>query len=507
MSIDILQAIIQRRNYPVLGNSIASEVRYASEVLNTDNDSVLLVFPSAVLNRTRTQIAQLREAIFPKWKVTGIFDVDGIFAPETSIPFSILFLHRTDLPKVRFGTFTGRAFGTSPQKRRRDGTLGELPPISKDYRNYLASIGELINSNVLPPSQKEFRFYEIEVTQFDDSQLNTRFYDPGLTENEEKIRREKWVRLGVVAKVLLPQPNDQPSRLLTPKNFEYPFPEHLPTRDSGTDIVLQRGDIVVSSTDITQAFLVTVTPDSDIRPSRLMYVIRPHSDIVSPHYLFLYLKSDTARKYAMRYEQGIIFQRINRQTLLDFPIVVPSQITQRQSLQLFERLYLRKDDASISERNKFLFTPQRLPRKIIQKEFVLEHFGNYQQDSRRKLNGLLMTDFDEVEKCLEVHVYKACLTLCGSILEVVLLDWLTEIEGKDYFGPKNNITLDAMIKKLERHLGYAYSKARNIKNKRNLVHPNVLLNSSTEINNEVCQAVICDLEDVFRQRGLDTKTT
>ena len=283
MSIDILQAIIQRRNYPVGVNSVESEIRYATDILNTDNDRAFLVFPSAVLNRSRIQTLQLRETIFRNWKVAGIFDVGGVFEPVTSIEFSVLVLERTEPQKVRFGVFTGRAFAAYRRKIRRDGSLGELPPISESYRNYLTSIEQIVSTGTLPKAQKDFNFYEIGATQFDDSQLNTRFYDPDLTENEEKIRREKWVRLEEIADVLLPQPTNQPARVLTAGNFEYPFPEHLSTNDSGTDITLRQGDILVSSTGISQAFLVTITPPDDVRPSRSLYVIRPRSELVTSH--------------------------------------------------------------------------------------------------------------------------------------------------------------------------------------------------------------------------------
>ena len=118
-----------------------------------------------------------------------------------------------------------------------------------------------------------------------------------------------------------------------------------------------------------------------------------------------------------------------------------------------------------------------------------------------------MTDFDEVEKCLDIRAHKSCLILCGSILEVVLLDWLSEIEKKDYFASSDDIKLFGMIEKLKDKLGTAYKKANNIRDRRNLVHPKRLLKSYAEINEEVCRTVLRDLEDVLRQRGLDIKTS
>jgi len=503
MKIDILQAIIQRRKYPLSGKTVEFEIRYVTDILNTNNSKVLLIFPTGVLARPRSQTFQLRELIFKNWRIAGIFDIKTIFEPETSIEFSLLHVQRTEPEKVCFGTFTGRAFTPHQKKLRQDEGLGELPSLSQSYQNYLTSIEHLITTENLPPSHRDFKFYEVGVTEFDDSQLNTRFYDPDLTENEEKIRREKWVHLEEVADVLVPRPTNQPARLLTPKNFEYPFPEELSISDNGTNIPLKQGDIVVSSIDINQAFLVSITPAEDVRPSHFMYIIRPRSDLVTSYYLFLYLKSDTARKYAMRYEKGSVFRKIDLQTLRSFPIVLPSLITQKQSFQLFERLFLRKSNDPLVEINKFLFTPQRLPQKAIQKEFILEVIESLQQSKRELISRLLMADFDEVEKCLDIHAYKSSLILCGSILEVVLLDWLSEVERKDYFSSSNDIKLFDVIKKLKDLLGDAYDKADNIRKKRNLVHPRELLKSSAEINDELCRTVISNLKDVLGQRGIN----
>jgi hypothetical protein len=502
MSVEIIQAIIERRKYPIQGNSIESEIRYTTDILNMNSDRAFLVFPSAVLNKSRSQTLQLRELIFGNRKVAGIFDIGRIFEPKTSIEFSVLYVQSAEPAKVRFGVFNGHAFDPNPKRTRWDRSLGELPPLSQSYRNYLTSIEQLVADDSLPSVQKDFKFYEIGATEFDESQLNTRFYDPGLTENEEKIRREKWVRLEEVADILLPKPLNKPAKILTPKNFEYPFPEQLSTSDTSTDITLKRGDIIVSSVDIHQAFLITVTPADDVRPSRHMYVIRPRSDLVTPYYLLLYLKSDTSRKYAMRYERGAVLRRINAETLRSFPVVLPSLITQKQSFQLFERLFLRRGDDPIAEINKFLFAPQRLPQKAIQKEFILEVIENLQQSKREFISRLLVADFDEVEKCLDVHAHKSCLILCGSILEVVLLDWLSEVEKKDYFASSDDIKLFRIIERLKDLLGDAYLKADNIRKRRNLVHPKELLKSSAEINDGVCRAVINDLKDVLRQRGL-----
>lgn len=42
-------------------------------------------------------------------------------------------------------------------------------------------------------------------------------------------------------------------------------------------------------------------------------------------------------------------------------------------------------------------------------------------------------DIKELDACFASGAYKATLILTGSVLEAFLLDWLSEIDGKNYF--------------------------------------------------------------------------
>ena len=486
-SVDLSSIINHRRAYPVSSNLFDSELNYVTDVLKFAKEVALLVFPATVLNSSRRQTAELRQLLFEHWNVFGIFEIGDTFFPETSIRLFLLYLRQTHPSRIRFGEFKGRVAAA---------------PTS--YRAYLAAIEQIITTDILPPSRSEFRFYEIDASTFDNSQLNPQFYDPELTENEEKIHRERWKALGEeIAEVKMPTRIDKPARTLSPQNFVYPFPKHIPVTEKSTNITLKQWDIVISSLDVSKAFLILEPPPDDVRPSPLTHVIRPRSDLISPYYLLLYLTSDTARKYALRRKRGSVFARTDLETLRNFPIVIPSRQTQEQSRHLFERLFLRKDDDPISEINKFLFAPQRLPPKAIQREFILEVIANLQHEKKQLISELLVNDFQEIDNCLSVGAHKSCLILCGSVLEAVLVDWLSEIEQKDYFDSGDRLFLGMLVEKLRRPLGETYyKKARRIVQGRNLIHVKQMLKSTQPIVATTCRGVINDLKDVLRQRGL-----
>lgn len=478
------------------------EIAYLNDVSNSGDDKTVLVFPKAVLNSTQKQNTQLQEMIFKNWKIAGIFDIGKILEPETLIEFSMLLVQKTQPTKIRFGIFNGVVSGSRCKKQFTSGVFIEMPPVSEGFQKYTNSIQQILETNEAPLSGKDFIFYEIDAKEFNSSQLNPRFYRPDLVENEANIRSEKWIKLSEIAEILAPRPINQPTKTLAVKDFEYPFPESIAISENGTDLILKRGDILISSVDTSKSFLITTTPPDEIRASRYLYVIRPRSELVTPEYLFLYLKSETAQKYATRHEKGSVLRRITLETLVNFPVVIPSLVTQKQSAELFEKLFLRKGDDPIAEINKFLFSRQKLPQKAIQKEFITEVIANLRESKKELVGEILKSDFQEIEQCLRVQAYKSCLILCGSILEVVLLDWLSEVEMKDYFESSDNIALYDVIKKLSEQLGESTQKAQNVREKRNLVHPKKLLKASSEINDEVCHKVLSDLKDVLYQRGI-----
>ena len=49
------------------------------------------------------------------------------------------------------------------------------------------------------------------------------------------------------------------------------------------------------------------------------------------------------------------------------------------------------------------------------------------------VSELLNGDMSKLKKCYETRAYKACIIICGLILETVMLNWISEKENSDYF--------------------------------------------------------------------------
>ena len=112
------------------------------------------------------------------------------------------------------------------------------------------------------------------------------------------------------------------------------------------------------------------------------------------------------------------------------------------------------------------------------------------------IQKLLSDDAKELISCLEVGAYKACMILCGSILETILLDWLSELENTNYFVDDDNmhINLYGVIRRLKEIYNPSWNSeanaAHDIRLKRNLVHPVKFVVENPTVNRDTCLQVL-----------------
>lgn len=124
----------------------------------------------------------------------------------------------------------------------------------------------------------------------------------------------------------------------------------------------------------------------------------------------------------------------------------------------------------------------------------------------------------ELNTCYRHGAYKATLILAGSILEAVLIDWLSELHNINYFeqdyvicdrnGHSKRADLIDYINEIKviKRPDWAEEadKAHKIRKKRNLVHAKLCMNTD-EISKDVCGKVISYLKDVLETRSKKMK--
>ena len=138
---------------------------------------------------------------------------------------------------------------------------------------------------------------------------------------------------------------------------------------------------------------------------------------------------------------------------------------------------------------------------------IINKLKVYKEDIKEKI---LSEDLKELNTCFKHKAYKATLILAGSILEFVLIDWLSELKGINFFeeeyidhnGKQGTLAIyirDIKYLKKPEWMDEA-EKAYAIKDKRNQVHAKLCLKSD-EINEDICRKVIGYLEDVLKTRN------
>lgn len=142
-----------------------------------------------------------------------------------------------------------------------------------------------------------------------------------------------------------------------------------------------------------------------------------------------------------------------------------------------------------------------------------ENLVNGDKKKNAMVRGFLEYHAKELISCLEVGAYKACMILCGSILETILLDWLSELENTNYFVDDDNmhINLYGVIRRLKEIYNPSWNSeanaAHDIRLKRNLVHPVKFVVENPTVNRDTCLQVLREMQSILISRGFENGFT
>ncbi|MEZ5814326.1 MAG: restriction endonuclease subunit S [Alphaproteobacteria bacterium] len=423
-------------------------------------------------------------------------DLGAIWKPVTGISFQLLRLSETPQDNIQFGHFPGIAEmnATSSVIARHTGDFGEYK-LSLNYNIADEMIAWLKGKDC-------HKTFACSYKEFNPDKLLLRYYEPDLMQNEKDIRSGDFKPLNEIADILLPRQEKKPGKVLSPRYFEYPLSISRIEEKNTTNIELQKGDILYARHGAGRSYLVTEQPKKTLYAHTGTFVIRLKDQSIIPEYLLLYLQSDTGKKYAQRYAQGTVIQFLSAKVLREFPIKIPSKHVQERAKSLFETLYLTPEENLVERVNQELFATGEPEGNKIEVEFLLEQLSRAKKWKLSAVRDVIASDLKEIDVCFKAKAYKSCVILCGSVLEAVLLDWISEIERHDYISSEEGLTLFNMIKSFSdnRILGKREADlAHNIRKMRNIVHPKEMLKSS-ELNEKQCEALISGLRKILHKR-------
>lgn len=319
----------------------------------------------------------------------------------------------------------------------------------------------------------------------------------------DTIQSENLIPLESVADIIFPHAATGEKAFLT--EYKYPIDYDNVKVGRATNVALHKYDIVMRGRMPKLIYMVDEEPKTEICAKQSDVVIRPKSD-VQPEYLFLFLKSNTGQK-VMNYFANYTSCRpqLKREDFKHIYIAAPT-LSEQEYRTAFE--IENHYNVSYSTYNTLLANFKTKTDDGISALFNDECIEAILKNKEDAFAKLIRADVLELNTCYKAKAYKATLIIAGSILEAVLLDWLSEKDGVNYFetqykSPKHDNLLNYInaIKELEAPRWVQEAQmAHDIRKKRNLVHAKLGIDSD-EVNEETCKMVLDYLEKVISTRA------
>ena len=513
MNLDVFKDIYEHRNVYPLGidrnHENFRDFKYIRDELSRQvgDDFIFLLLTPNYFDKTYT--TEILQEISRENQIVGLFNVGAIFHPLTNVNMQLYVLRdiNTSNEKIWFGEL-----GENKKPFKRDGFdqrshtgLGiEFKEPEKFFLEYLKSINLAISGDKkLDYIDSHYRIFGSDAWG---ERLNVEFYRPELIESETKIAHEDTVRLGDIAELLHPnEATEINAKLYTIKlsSANYPLrPEALVEVRPGARVAKVKNGDIVTNKFLNSAYQ-NLTERRDLVIANTQIIVRLHDKRFNAAYLTTYLNSERMKVFFERRKRGITIPIISKQDLADFKVVIPTARTNTAAKKFLSSLgEFESSGEQIKAIDRLLFQRNPLLDKPLQNELLSELYNKLQATKNTQIRELFELDLHEIEKCYKAGAYKASLVLCGSLLEALVLDWLSEVDQHNYFEDTDVTNLESLINKLrsaERLSQHEAHLAHDIRKKRNLIHPkNYIINSPLE--KSVCENVMNDLRPLVARR-------
>lgn len=518
----IVDLIKERQQYALGSKNTPLRDELLDHVINEVNQNeVVFITTGSTLFDSR-----IIDALQRKYHIIGAYKIGSIFC-NTSIPFYMVHLSKTLSLNLRIAIFKGKCYSRHKVSKTKDRFV-EPESYTEDWVRFMTILENWMNGDDIPDDNALWEFKAISRKQLYKGSLLPDTYTTENIELRELVDKQDTKPLSEVADILVPRvktKDDSLVKVIKPKDLKYPFDIMEVDADRKTDITLCKGDILIPRMDCSiKAYLYNYDGKEIVYASQMFYVIRCKS--ILPEYLYLYLNSDVAVRVLNARYVGTVIRRITAKEIIDLPIAEPKYDKQRY-ISDFEILtnYGIRDYRTIQRLYEYYNRikqgqGENAKPKVVEDILNIELANNIKAYREDQLRSFLYDDLKELNTCFRGKAYKATLILAGSILEAVLIDWLSEIHGKNYFEEEWRVVdrngrekradlIDYIneIKYLHRPRWVEEAeKAHEIRKKRNLVHAKLCLRSD-DINEEVCREVISYLEDVLKTRGVTSTRT
>lgn len=481
---------------------------------NKFEDNCLVIFPTYYLTCYSSEYQKVIELIKNKY-IVGLYEFPSFYSGWTAL--TVVHISIKSAAVIKYALYNRKGKEIFPFE-------GGNQALHPDFLSYIEMIDKWIANDEIPVSSEDKEFGFIHRKELNENFLNPRYYSIEAVSFRKKLNKETFKPLYKISESINAGSVPESSRGLIDV-FSYTGDDcrnhtdftHLPRRRVESGILLKDKDILFPATDFyrNDICIYRKIDETDVYADSSVFIIRSLDNSISQSYLYLYLISDTAQSIFSAFNVGGIQRRIPFRAIKDLPVVIP-----RERGDFYEKIFekLKKKEKVYELNNKYLLDDEKsFYEGGVQQILDMEYVQKIKKHNSDIMNEFLTNDMNELNICYHNKAYKAALILAGSILEAVLIDWLSEIDGIDYFHTdlivpdrfrqgrtKRADLIDYIdkIKEIKRPKWYREAEeAHNIRKKRNLVHAKLCIDSDV-ISADTCLDVVKYLKDVLKSRGI-----
>lgn len=487
----LLNAILERQLLAINPQDKNNLTDYLEYAVDENKPVQHVVVPSAWINNIRYK-GQL-QALFEYYYLEALIDVGCIWSPIAAVSFTMMVLTQKRSKKVLMAEFQ-----FDPVDHQLTGEIpnnGELPHLeyTEEFKNFLVKTERALGQGI---ADDTVCLFTVDFNKLDLSRLQVAFYNPDNQIDIERYKNAKFQSLEKLAEIVNVKKlkNKGVGKVFSWRLMGKCEEGQLPLLETdATSHKLSSGEIVIMP-NLEKAFIVPAELVGSYATAHSL-VLQVSSNKISPAYLCLYLKSEIAKKYSIRVAIGTVFKRLAISDIKVLPILIPDKSTLNKSQELYEHLQTPQSD--IDKVNQLICS--RKDNGRLEDSFLLEELEKLKISKRVMIERLIKEDLRELKVCIDKGLYKASMVICGSVLEAVILDWLSESEKHDYYQDENEISLNKALLLLNQ-LGEmdreVLDAAHNIRRMRNLIHPRNYLKNQGKVTKRECKKLLDELKVV-----------
>lgn len=391
---------------------------------NQKSEYVLLVPNDVLLDRGSL------EKLFSEYYIHELFDLSNCYLGTYNTRYAYWHVSKKKPEKIRMSYFYNEAHPYRDRDRKIE-TATVSDKYNEDYCGYLNELDRWLNLDEQPESTSaSSEFMCIDYDEFEKLRPYSFYYRQANNDIRSLLRSSNIRKLSELADIeyVRIDPNSKETHLedvkmLSGQDLTYPYdPELNSVKGIKTTVVLHKGDIIKLRNSF---FLIDKESPFDLFAPPACDVIRAKE--ICPEYLYIYLNSETARKirFALSVPAGdAVGVGLPGAALPEFPVVIPEKE---------DSYYVKRFEAISTPQNRFYEKEEAVSNDSLENQLIEEMLREIKLNNKELIEKLIKDDVAELRSCFSAQAYKAGVILAGSILEALLIDWLSELKGINYF--------------------------------------------------------------------------